>query len=90
MSVLKWKGELCDGDVHMTAREYVDHKINERHEQQRQVLRKLSGNPILTNEIRTAVRYALYILDDNEFYAKQIADLREQIENMKKRGEPVR
>ena len=84
MSVIRWKGELADGHVHMTAREFVEHRTKENHEKQRQILRKLSGNPILTDEIRTAVRYAVYILDDNEFYRKQVLDLREQIENMKK------
>ena len=82
--MIRWKGELADGHVHMTAHEFVEHRTKENHEKQRQTLRKLSGNPILTDEIRTAVRYAVYILDDNEFYRKQISDLREQIENMKK------
>lgn len=84
MSVLRWKGELADGHVHMTAHEYVEHRTKENHERQRQILRKLSGNPILTDEIRMAVRYAVYILDDNDFYRKQVSELREEIDNMKK------
>ena len=82
--MIRWKGELADGHVHMTAHEFVEHRTKENHEKQRQILRKLSGNPILTDEIRTAVRYAVFILEDNEMYRKRISELMEQIENMKK------
>lgn len=85
MPGLKWKGELADGEVHMTAREYCDHKTREKHEEQRQLLRKLANNPILTEDIRRTIRYAVYVLDDNEFLMKMITELHEQIDNMKER-----
>lgn len=84
MSVLRWKGELGDGHVHMTAREYVDHKSKEDSERHRQVLRKIANNPILTADVQAAVRYAIYRIDDNEMLRKRCSDLMETIENMKK------
>lgn len=83
--MIRWKGELCDGEVHMTARDYCDHKTRERHEAMRRVLQKLGNNPILTMEVQSAVRYAVFILDDNEFLTKRVNELKEQIENMKAR-----
>lgn len=81
---LRWKGELGDGKIHMTAREYVDHHVREEHEKKRQLLRKISNNPALADDVRDAVRYAVFILEDNVLMRKICADLREQIENMKK------
>ena len=88
MSILKWKGELGDGHVHMTAREFCEHRTRERTEQQRQILRKVGNNPILNEETKMAVRYAVYALEDNELLRKRIEDLQEQIENMKKGDKP--
>lgn len=84
MSTLRWKGELADGHIHMTAREYVEHKTKEGHARRRQALRKIANNPILSEETKDAVRYAVLILDDNDFLMKQVTELKEQIENMKK------
>jgi len=85
MEKIRWKGELGDGQVHMTAREYCEHKVAEDHEAKRQILRKLSGNPILTDEVRNAVRYAVNILDDNIWLRKQYMDLKQMYESYKKR-----
>lgn len=74
MEHIRWKGELGDGRVHMTAKEYCEHKVSEDHERNRQILRKLSGNPILTDETRKAIRYAMFILDDNIWLRKQYMD----------------
>ena len=81
---LRWNGELGYGKIHMTAREYVDHHVQEEHEKKRQLLRKISNNPALADDVRDAVRYAVFILEDNVLLRKICADLREQIENMKK------
>ena len=84
MSRLIWKGELCDGHVHMTAVEYVEHKSREDYEKNKQVLRKLSNNPILTKEVREAIRFAVYRMDDIDWLWKINTDLRETIENVMK------
>ena len=82
---MTWKGELGDGNVHMTAHEYVEHKVAEDHEQKRTQLRKIANNPILSKEASEAVRYAVYILDDNVWLRNRIIELQTQIENMKVR-----
>ena len=83
---MNWKGELGDGEVHMTAHDYVEHKVAEDHEQKRMQLRKIANNPILSKEAAEAVRYAVYILDDNIWLRNRIMELQEQIENMKARN----
>ena len=88
MEHIRWKGELGDGRVHMTAKEYCEHKVSEDHERNRLILRKMSGNPILTDEIRKAVRYAIGILDENIWLRKQYMDVDEKCRNiMKARNE---
>ena len=84
MEKIRWKGELGDGQIHMTAQEYCEHKVAEDHELKRQTLRKLSGNPILADEVRQAIRYAVYILDDNIWLRKQYMDLKQMHEAYKK------
>ena len=84
MSALRWKGELADGYVHMTAKEFVDHKTMERDMKNLLYLRKLANNPILSEDAKEAVRYAVFRIDDVIWLRKIIVDLREQIENMKK------
>lgn len=84
MTQLRWKGELADGHVHMTAQEYYEHHVAEEHEQIKQILRKAGNNPILSEEVKTAIRFAVYRLDDITWYRKRISDLQEEIENMKK------
>ena len=81
----RWKGELGDGHVHMTAREYVEHKVQENIEENKMILKKLANNPILTEEVRKAVRFALYRLDDIVWLRKVIDDKNEEIENIKSR-----
>lgn len=84
MKLLRWKGELADGEIHMTAREYCEHRTKEDHEQKRQALRKIANNPILTKDTQEAIRYAIYCLDDNEFMRKRIEELQEEIKNVMK------
>lgn len=73
----RWKGELADGKIHMTAEEYCNHKVAEDHEKRRQLLRKIGNNPILTKDVQDAVLYAVQILDNNIWLRKQCIDLLE-------------
>ena len=84
---LRWKGELGDGHVHMTSREFVEHRTKERDEQMRQLLRKIANNPILTKETQAAIRYAIWRIDENAWHLEIIEQLKEQIKNMKARNE---
>lgn len=86
MSAFRWKGELADGHVHMTANEFVDHKTMEKDMKNLLLLRKIANNPILSEEAKEAIRYAVFRIDDVVWLRKIIVDLREQIENMKKGG----
>ena len=77
---LRWKGELGDGHIHMTAHEYCEHKDREYMEAQKQQLRKIANNPILTEEVRKAIRYAVFRIDDAIWWRKQYEELKEQKE----------
>ena len=86
MERIKINGMLCDDRVHMTAKEYSEHKVDEDHYKHRHVLRKLSGNPILSEETRRAIRYAVYILDDNVWLRKQYCDILDVNSALKKKA----
>lgn len=79
---LRWKGELADGHIHMTAMEYWEHKSKENFEAQKQILRKVANNPILTKEVQEAIRFAVYRMDDIVWLRKINSDLKETIRNI--------
>ena len=81
---LRWKGELGDGHVHMTAREFVEHRTKERDEQMRQALRKIANNPILTKEVKEAIRFAVYRMDDVLWWRNEYIQLNEQYKRVMK------
>lgn len=81
--MIRWKGELADGKVHMTAEEYCHHRTAEEYEKEKQLLRKIANNPILTDEARKAIRFAVYRIDDVIFWQKQYLELKEQKERTK-------
>ena len=82
--MIHWKGELGDGHIHMTAREYSEHKMRERHETYRQALRKIANNPILSKETQEAVRHAVFLIDENIFLQKRVAEVEEKCRNIMK------
>ena len=86
MTQLRFKTELADGEIHMTAHEFVEHRTREDLEMHKTELRKLANNPILNKETQKLVRYAVYCVDDILWYREIISTLREQIDNMKKGG----
>ena len=59
--------------------------IIEENERFKDGLRKIANNPILNDETKEAIRFAVYRIDDVIWLRKQINDLKEQIENMKVR-----
>ena len=84
---IRWHGELSDGHIHMTSAEYCEHKAQETDETNKQMLRKIANNPILSDEAKAAIRYAVYRLDDNIWMRNRIYELQEQCRNMKARKE---
>ena len=81
---MKFGGMLCDDHVHMTAEELSRHKTKEWYHERRQALRKLAGNPILSEEAKKEIRLAMYYMDDHEWLLKRLGDLQEQNSNLKK------
>ena len=81
---LRWKGELADGHIHMTAMEYWEHKSKENFETQKQILRKTANNPILTNEVKEAIRFAVYRMDDVLWWRNEYIQLNEQYKRVMK------
>lgn len=79
---LHWKGELGDGHIHMTAAEFVEHRSLEDYERNKQMLRKIANNPILSKEAQEAIRFAVYRMDDIVWLRKINSDLKETIKNI--------
>ena len=65
---LRFKGELCDGNVHMTAKEFYYHKFHENIEKQRIKLKKISSNPVLSDDVKATIRKQLFYLGLLEIY----------------------
>ena len=84
MKPIRINGMLCDDRVHMTAREYCEHKNNEDYYKHGQALRKLSGNPILTEEARKEIWYASLVYDENIRLRNYLAETMEINRTMKK------
>lgn len=78
-----FKGELCDGHVHMTAKEYVDHKTREYHETQRMKLKKLSRNPALSEDVREMLDTQVYMINLLEWYREQYTELQKKYEDLR-------
>ena len=64
------------------AMEHAERHPNEEYEKNKQLLRKLAYNPILSREIQEAIRFAAYRMDDIIWQRKIISDLRETIKNI--------
>ena len=79
---LRWKGELGDGHIHMTAKEFVEHRSLEDYERNKQMLRKIANNPILSKEAQEAIRFAVFRMDDIVWLRKINSDLKETIKNI--------
>ena len=65
-----------------TAMEHAERHPNEEYEKNKQILRKLANNPILSKETQEAIRFAAYRMDDIIWLRKINSDLRETIKNI--------
>ena len=84
MEHIRFNGELADGLVHMTAREFCNHNTAEDYEKNKMLLRKIANNPILTDDTKRAIRFAMYRLDDITWLRKRNNDLQDMLDNMKR------
>ena len=66
--MMGFRGELCDGHVHMTAHEFMLHKRRENVEKQRMKLKKLANNPALADDIRETLYLQVFYLNLLELY----------------------
>jgi hypothetical protein len=61
--MLHWKGELCDGHVHMTAKEFLHHRSRVNVEKQRMKLKKLANNPAFAEDVRETLYRQIFYLN---------------------------
>lgn len=83
---LHFKGVLCDGHLHMTAHEYVEHKRKEHHEYQKKMLKKLANNPAINDEFRDVLWNAIWNIDYMNFYRDLFLKEKEKNEKHSERG----
>ena len=76
---MHFKTELCDGEVHMTAKDFVEHCNQENRLKLRNRLKKVANNPILDKDVRDAVWAAIYLIDDNNSWRKKYIELKEKL-----------
>ena len=68
---MRFKGQLGDGHVHLTAEEYLYHRQRENHEKQKQKLRKLANNPAFSEEVRETLYLQIFYINLLEFYQQE-------------------
>ena len=68
---LRWKGELSDDRVHMTAEQYIEHRVQEQFYEEQKELRKLANNPALSNEAKKIIRKAISVYQDKIYWRNQ-------------------
>lgn len=81
---LHFGGMLCDDHAHMTAEEFHENRTRQYYHERWQALRKIAGNPILTEEVKKEIRIAMHYMDRWEMQSMIIADQREEIDTLKK------
>ena len=77
---LHFKTELCDGECHMTAHDYCEHKQRERDSEQRRALTKLEHNPALSPESRAVIHQALVDNMQKNYWRNAFLHLKETYE----------
>ena len=80
MNRLHFKTELCDGECHMTAYGFWEHRIKERRWQQLQKLRKLANNPALAKDVRDTIQRAIIDTNMANYWRQAYIELREKHE----------
>lgn len=85
-SAIRFKGMLCDGHVHMTASEIIEHNIRERYEKEDAVLKKLANNPAIDPEIRHVVWRAILRSNDIISWRRAYSNLLREYDELRKKG----
>ena len=62
----------------------MDYVTIEENERYKNALRKIANDPILNEETKEAIRFAVYRIDDVIWLRKQNKDLQEKCENIMK------
>lgn len=77
--MIKFKGQLCDGEVHINAHDFIEQQIKTRYEKDNALLRRLANNPIIDKEYRDAVWRAIERGDDALNWRKAALKMREMV-----------
>jgi hypothetical protein len=70
-----FKSQLCDGHVHLTAKDFIDHKVAEGHMKQQMKLKKYANNPALCEDLREMLYQQIYNINQLQWYRKEWMDL---------------
>ena len=86
MSRLHFKGELCDGEIHIKMKDLLEHNVREQHEKQRMKLKKLANNPALSEDAREVLNTQVYYINMLEFWRKQYIEMRDKYEELQNKN----
>ena len=82
--MLHFKTELCDGHIHMTANDFVEHGVRENREKQRMKLKKLANNPALSDDVREMLNLQLFYINEGESWRNAYIALRQKYDKLRK------
>lgn len=83
-TMLHFKSQLCDGHVHMTAHDFVEHGVMERIEKQKMKLKKLANNPALSDDVRKTLHVQINYVDMGMRWRNEYCALREKYDKLRK------
>lgn len=86
--IFHFKTQLCDGKVHLTAKDYLDHSVKVDHEKQRMKLKKLANNPALADDVRDLLYKQIFNINLLEWWRERYIEMRDKYEELKNKDKP--
>ena len=86
--IYNFKTQLCDGRVHITAKDYIEHSVKVNHEKQRMKLKKLANNPALSDDARDILYKQIYNINLLEWWREWYIEMRDKYEELVKKNKP--
>ena len=85
---LHFKGQLCDGEIHIKIKDLIEHNVRERHEKQRMKLKKLANNPALSEDAKEVLNTQIYYINLLEWYRNRLIELQKKHEELLSKDKP--
>lgn len=80
---LNFKTQLCDGHVHLTAKDFICHQVTEGYTKQQMQLKKYANNPALAEGLREILYQQIYNINQLDWYKREWHDILERYRKLR-------